>query len=337
MRLARRTALRAADVVRVGEGPFISGGGYPRRAREGLFQEARHRHPAREFIDGALAVPSFVSGELDISGMTAAAGLFNSVAKGAPLVIILDRGNNRPGFGYTVDQRQPGALRPGRSLAGRFRQAQRQARRRRRARQHQSVQRGAGAAEGRPRPRQGRAVDRQRRPARPDEDARRRSSSTRPISPISSASSPRTTNGARSSPPATRSRPARRSPPSRCARISWQKNRDVVIRYAMAYLQGVEGIQRRRGRPRQASGHRRDPRADHGAQQARAGQGDRPALELHQRGRHAARRLDHEDAGLLERQNFIFVEKKVTREQLFDLSIAKEAEERLAREKPFGP
>ena len=34
--------------------------------------------------------------------MTANASLFNSVAKGAPLVVVLDRGHNRPGFGYTV-------------------------------------------------------------------------------------------------------------------------------------------------------------------------------------------------------------------------------------------
>jgi NitT/TauT family transport system substrate-binding protein len=34
---------------------------------------------------------------------------------------------------------------------------------------------------------------------------------------------------------------------------------------------------------------------------------------------------------------FKFVEKKVSREQLFDLTIAKEAKERLEREKPFGP
>jgi hypothetical protein len=33
---------------------------------------------------------------------------------------------------------------------------------------------------------------------------------------------------------------------------------------------------------------------------------------------------------------FNFVEKKVTKEQLFDLSIAKEAKARLDREKPFG-
>jgi hypothetical protein len=34
---------------------------------------------------------------------------------------------------------------------------------------------------------------------------------------------------------------------------------------------------------------------------------------------------------------FTFVEKKVTQEQLFDLSVAKEAKARLDREKPFGP
>ena len=33
---------------------------------------------------------------------------------------------------------------------------------------------------------------------------------------------------------------------------------------------------------------------------------------------------------------FHFVEKKVSREQLFDLSVAKEAKARLEREKPFG-
>ena len=34
---------------------------------------------------------------------------------------------------------------------------------------------------------------------------------------------------------------------------------------------------------------------------------------------------------------FNFVEKKVSREQLFDLSVAQEAKARLDRDKPFGP
>jgi hypothetical protein len=34
---------------------------------------------------------------------------------------------------------------------------------------------------------------------------------------------------------------------------------------------------------------------------------------------------------------FNFVEKKIARDQLFDVSVAKEAKARLDREKPFGP
>jgi NitT/TauT family transport system substrate-binding protein len=47
-------------------------------------------------------VPAIIAGELEFTLMTANASLFNSIAKGAPLVVILDRGHNRPGFGYTV-------------------------------------------------------------------------------------------------------------------------------------------------------------------------------------------------------------------------------------------
>jgi NitT/TauT family transport system substrate-binding protein len=93
---------RCADVVRLAEGPFISGGGFFIAQALGYFNKLGLDVQVREFQDGALAVPSFVSGELDMSFMTANAGLFNSVAKGAPIVIILDRGHNRPGRPYTV-------------------------------------------------------------------------------------------------------------------------------------------------------------------------------------------------------------------------------------------
>jgi NitT/TauT family transport system substrate-binding protein len=96
-----RTAL-ADDVVRVGEGPFITGGGYFVAEGKGYFKKLGIDVQPKMFIDGALAVPSLISGELDISFMTANAGLFNSIAKGAPLVFVLDRGNNKQGRGYTV-------------------------------------------------------------------------------------------------------------------------------------------------------------------------------------------------------------------------------------------
>jgi NitT/TauT family transport system substrate-binding protein len=95
-------AARAADVVRVSDGPFVSAGGYLIAREKGYFKKLNIEIQHRELMDGSLAIPSIVSGELDIAGMTAAAGLFNSVAKGAPLMVILDRGNNRPGYAYTV-------------------------------------------------------------------------------------------------------------------------------------------------------------------------------------------------------------------------------------------
>ena len=91
---------RAADVVRVGEGPFITGGGFYVAEARGYFKKMGLDIQVKKFNDGALAVPAIIAGELDITLMTANASLFNSVAKGAPLVIVLDRGHNRPGYGY---------------------------------------------------------------------------------------------------------------------------------------------------------------------------------------------------------------------------------------------
>ena len=93
---------RAAEVVRVGDGPFITGGGYFIAREKGYFRKLGIEIQPREFQDGSMSVPAMIAGELEFSGMTAAASLFNSVAKGAPLVVVLDRANNRPGFGYTV-------------------------------------------------------------------------------------------------------------------------------------------------------------------------------------------------------------------------------------------
>ena len=100
--LAPADETRAADIIRMGEGPFISGGGFYIAKEKGYFKKLGIEFQMREFADGALAMPSFISGELDMSFMTANASLFNSIAKGAPIHIILDRGNNRPGRAYTV-------------------------------------------------------------------------------------------------------------------------------------------------------------------------------------------------------------------------------------------
>jgi NitT/TauT family transport system substrate-binding protein len=51
------------------------------------------------FADGALAMPALVAGELDLTASTLNAGVFNTVAKGAPFKLILDRGMEKPGSG----------------------------------------------------------------------------------------------------------------------------------------------------------------------------------------------------------------------------------------------
>jgi NitT/TauT family transport system substrate-binding protein len=95
-------AAQAADRIRVGEGPFITGGAFYIAREKGYFSKLGLEIETKTFIDGAMAVPSMVAGELDVTFMTPNASLFNSVAKGAPLVVILDRGNNRKGFAYTL-------------------------------------------------------------------------------------------------------------------------------------------------------------------------------------------------------------------------------------------
>lgn len=92
----------AADLIRVGEGPFITGGGFFVARDKGYFQKMGITVESKRYIDGALAVPSMISGELDITNLPAAAGLFNGIQKGAPLVVIMDWGHNRPGRAYTV-------------------------------------------------------------------------------------------------------------------------------------------------------------------------------------------------------------------------------------------
>jgi len=96
------TPSAAQETLRVGEGPFITGGGFLVANAKGYFEKLGLDIETQSFIDGAQAVPALIAGDLDISFMTANASLFNSVARGAPLVVFLDRGNNKVGRAYTV-------------------------------------------------------------------------------------------------------------------------------------------------------------------------------------------------------------------------------------------
>jgi NitT/TauT family transport system substrate-binding protein len=96
------TSAFANDVVRVADGPFVSGGAFFIARDKGYFKKLGIDIETRIFADGALAIPAMIAGEVDVSTMPASAGLFNSVAKGAPIAIVLDRGNDSKDHAYTT-------------------------------------------------------------------------------------------------------------------------------------------------------------------------------------------------------------------------------------------
>lgn len=64
-----------------------------------FFEKVNLDAELKYFADGALAMPALVAGELDVTATTLNAGLFNTIAKGAPFKLMLDRGSEKPGHG----------------------------------------------------------------------------------------------------------------------------------------------------------------------------------------------------------------------------------------------
>jgi NitT/TauT family transport system substrate-binding protein len=326
---------QGADILRVADGPFISGGGYYIAREKGYFKKLGIEIQHREFIDGAMSVPAFVAGELDIGGMTAAAGLFNTVAKGAPLVIILDRGHNRPGFGYTVTSVSQELYDQGiRSLADFAKLKGKRV--------------GVGALGSINQYNVALALEKVG--LDPAKDVKWTVNVGQPdlmkmlgqkqldVTDLAyqfgffaqnNKWGPIVANGDQIAPGTAIADIAVR-------RDYLQKNRDVVIRYAMAYLQGVKEFNAAAAAP--------DKHLDIVAILARTTALNKPEL-VKAIAPHWS--YINEDGmppvdSIMKMQDywsspaFHFVEKKVTKEQLFDLSIAKEAKARLDREKPFG-
>jgi NitT/TauT family transport system substrate-binding protein len=92
----------AADAVRVADGPFITAGGLYIAQDKGYFNKVGVAVSIKPFMDGSFALPSIIAGEIDITFLPAAASLFNSISKGAPVVVFADRGNNRSGNAYSA-------------------------------------------------------------------------------------------------------------------------------------------------------------------------------------------------------------------------------------------
>ncbi|HJP67766.1 MAG TPA: ABC transporter substrate-binding protein [Sphingomicrobium sp.] len=85
--------------IRMGFAPYISAGPYFIAEAKGYFRKLNIEIVPTSHVDGSLSMPSLVAGELDITGATLSAGLFNLMSKGADLRLFFDRGREAPGWG----------------------------------------------------------------------------------------------------------------------------------------------------------------------------------------------------------------------------------------------
>jgi NitT/TauT family transport system substrate-binding protein len=95
----RARAQEPRTKIRIGVVPLISSGPIFVAQAMGFFEKVNLDVELKYFADGALAIPALIAGELDVTVSTLNAGLFNAVSKGAPYKLILDRGSEKPGSG----------------------------------------------------------------------------------------------------------------------------------------------------------------------------------------------------------------------------------------------
>ncbi len=90
------------EVVKVGDIPLLSNAGLYIAVEKGWFRERGIRNEIEVFASAAKMVPALTAGEIEVSLGAATAGLFNAIAQGAPFRIVADKGQNRPGYGYSM-------------------------------------------------------------------------------------------------------------------------------------------------------------------------------------------------------------------------------------------
>lgn len=93
---ARSNDFMAPEQLRVGIVPYISSGPTFIAIAKGYFDKVNLKVTTQSFADGGLAIPILTAGELDVTVSTCSAGLFNTLAKGAPFRAIMDRSQELP-------------------------------------------------------------------------------------------------------------------------------------------------------------------------------------------------------------------------------------------------
>ena len=85
--------------IRMGFAPYISAGPYYIAQAKGYFKKLNIEIEPSSHVDGSLSMPALAAGELDITGATLSAGLFNLMSKGTGLRLFFERGREAPGWG----------------------------------------------------------------------------------------------------------------------------------------------------------------------------------------------------------------------------------------------
>jgi NitT/TauT family transport system substrate-binding protein len=93
-------AVRADDVVKVGVFQSISDAPIYIAAEKGYFAEQHLKVEVQKIDSSATVTTALASGDIDVSGGSPAASIYNAVRQGVPIRIVADKGSTQPGHGY---------------------------------------------------------------------------------------------------------------------------------------------------------------------------------------------------------------------------------------------
>jgi NitT/TauT family transport system substrate-binding protein len=90
----------ADDTVKVGVFQSISDAGIYVAVEKGYFAEQGLKVDVRNIDSSSTVTTALVSGDIDVSGGSPAASIYNAVRQGLPIQIVADKGSTLPGRGY---------------------------------------------------------------------------------------------------------------------------------------------------------------------------------------------------------------------------------------------
>jgi ABC-type nitrate/sulfonate/bicarbonate transport system substrate-binding protein len=93
-------AAKADDTVKVGVFQSISDAGIYIAADKGYFTEQGLKVEVQNIDSSATVTTALASGDIDVSGGSPAASIYNAVRQGVPIRIVADKGSTLPGHGY---------------------------------------------------------------------------------------------------------------------------------------------------------------------------------------------------------------------------------------------